>query len=1307
MKKHGIILIIICYITLFSNILYAQGPSPDVSVDTYTGKGKVTIPLANVNSGKLQVPVRLVYDASGMKLSDDGKDATANSIGVGVNWSLKAGGKISRTIKDLPDDHYGPGPEDISRGWLHGNGGQLANNFVSSSDNDLTDCTDEEADYLFFQTANLEFQEQDLEPDIFDFSFGEYSGQFVFDYATPTGETLRPVRLMSDQDLKITYTLIDNAISEFKIITDKGVIYTFAPTATISKQTQEIGTGLPYFFSRVLEVMNSEREHQTYTVEWGLSSIATQDGTQPIQVNYSNWITKNDTIETKGVLKHISADTYYEDILYYESVVRSNRRPIEINGPGNTVTISASGVKVYKSSLIREISFTTETNNGRTFLTQLEEKNDGLSTPPLQFVYHNVSALPPVHSVQQDVWGYFNGSGESQGRLYPSIYVYPQLAGADRYRIYPIPGNTSYYLLEGADRLPNEDYVAFGSLQTIKLPAGGNIRLEYESNKYHDQAAEIDYSGGGLRVKKVTIHDGVSYANDMVKEYAYAANSGRINYVPVFAFSIPVYVYPQIYPSEKSGEELWKLFTLRLSSNLAPEGMTSTVSYGSVTEKIPGSGKTVYRYAAPAQSHELEADNSLTPYNYRATWSKIARRKINGICREHGTFENGYYTFPFPDNTNYDFVYGKLLDKKIYSESGSPIKEIQYKYQRISKDTHPKIIKGIKFNLSGALYFGQYSLLTDVREVLEEEKTISYDRTNPGKKLESTTTYTYDSPNHRLLTRISATNSDGTVKTTRISYPADYTVTASGSVAAKALYWMKENHMLAFPVEQIETVQKPAEPEKVARAVITTYRDEVVVLDNSNHRFVHADRVLELKTATLLNDFSPLSTGMVGGIEDLIPDSRYRPVLNYLNWQYGTATEISDDKGNINSIILEPSGRVIAEIGNARLAEMAFSGFNPSNANPTTGRRAEHDATVLGSSEILSRTGIQKNGLNPSYTFTCWLKAADAGTLTVTLTDGNANTAVSEIGYTATAGDWRFYKGQIPVDALGATFDATVQSNTEIVLDYDMLLYPTFASVQYYSYNDFGKTSDNDVNGKTLFYEYDKLGRVTYTRDQNKSILKKNSYEYQMRTTLNGTFTITGDNKMGGVQVFTAAETLPGTAYHWNFGDGTDTITYNPVVQYTYFNGGNYTVSLMVAHNVYAESSSSQMNKVLVETNANVCVFGPIEYHIYEHWMHYEEDENCGHPHGGPGENTFLAYILDDVIDNLPPEAVVSYKWERRFFDNPNWSTSSNTSNTWHISSLRLPEYSYFVRCTITISNCDYLTQNEFVFYKSVSFFDV
>src|SRR5690606_29482135 len=142
-------------------------------------------------------------------------------------------------------------------------------------------------------------------------------------------------------------------------------------------------------------------------------------------------------------------------------------------------------------------------------------------------------------------------------------------------------GNTSYYLLEGADRLPNEDYIAFGSLKTINLPAGGNIQLEYESNRYHDQAAGIDRNGGGLRVTKVTTHDGISYANDMVKEYTYAANSGRISYVPVFAFSIPVYWYPSIYPSEKSGEELWKLFTLRLSSDLAPEGMTSTVSYGS------------------------------------------------------------------------------------------------------------------------------------------------------------------------------------------------------------------------------------------------------------------------------------------------------------------------------------------------------------------------------------------------------------------------------------------------------------------------------------------------------------------------------------------------------------------------------------------------------------------------------------------------------------------------------------------------------------------------------------------------------
>lgn len=118
-KKHQVLLLII--LIFKHNCFYAQNyksqiinpvpekvfsASPDVmafqkyhitDVNLYTGKTDANIPIFEITSGNINVPISLNYDSSGIKTDDH-----ASSVGLG--WVLNAGGNIIRIINDIPDN---------------------------------------------------------------------------------------------------------------------------------------------------------------------------------------------------------------------------------------------------------------------------------------------------------------------------------------------------------------------------------------------------------------------------------------------------------------------------------------------------------------------------------------------------------------------------------------------------------------------------------------------------------------------------------------------------------------------------------------------------------------------------------------------------------------------------------------------------------------------------------------------------------------------------------------------------------------------------------------------------------------------------------------------------------------------------------------------------------------------------------------------------------------------------------------------------------------------------------------------------
>ncbi|MCD8406276.1 hypothetical protein LNI91_12070, partial [Tenacibaculum dicentrarchi] len=67
-----------------------------INVNNYTGNGSVSVPIYVINEGNISIPIQLNYNSTGVKVNE-----TASNVG--LNWSLEAGGSITKIIKGIED----------------------------------------------------------------------------------------------------------------------------------------------------------------------------------------------------------------------------------------------------------------------------------------------------------------------------------------------------------------------------------------------------------------------------------------------------------------------------------------------------------------------------------------------------------------------------------------------------------------------------------------------------------------------------------------------------------------------------------------------------------------------------------------------------------------------------------------------------------------------------------------------------------------------------------------------------------------------------------------------------------------------------------------------------------------------------------------------------------------------------------------------------------------------------------------------------------------------------------------------------
>ena len=510
MNKVTCLGLISCIVLMIPDLLYSQFgsqnstsslnigfPSPnaasmskfgEIPVNHSTGIPEISVPLYQAESRHLSIPLHLRYHASGIRVSD-----TAGWVGLG--WSLNTGGAITRVMRGLPDDspngYYNRGDETYE--------------FVT----DVMDVAEENSYYNQVSRGQL-----DAEPDVFFLNIGNINVRFMFMHD-------QSILMFPHQNLKIIPTLSGGEISKWVVTDEDGTRYHFEQkertyTATLNKS----GTGND--FGGVLP--------QDYVSSWYLTKMESAKGDDFITISYgSSQYSNSMTVEMNSTRTNFTSYLHpcspsESDYDIKNTNTTYNKFPTQITTPTQKIifnTVEQSGVPMStqlnsmeirdltSNDLVKKVHFTYGSigSQPRRLLSSVTMEGDSQQTePPYMFDYFTDQTLPGYNSLAIDHWGYYNGV-TTNTTLFPAV------------------SNPAFGSLSGANRNPDSTndirYMRAGSLHKITYPSGGSTTFTYEANDYYDSLQSENKRAGGLRIKQITIHDGIDSANNLVKSYQY------------------------------------------------------------------------------------------------------------------------------------------------------------------------------------------------------------------------------------------------------------------------------------------------------------------------------------------------------------------------------------------------------------------------------------------------------------------------------------------------------------------------------------------------------------------------------------------------------------------------------------------------------------------------------------------------------------------------------------------------------------------------------------------------------------------
>lgn len=496
-----------------------------------TGLVNIDIPLYEIKTGDMVLPVSISYRASGLKVNHP-----AGIVGLG--WSLNAEPAVSRQVKQGPDE---------------GTAGYLTNNNL-----DISLIRDN--NYYIYDWAN---GYKDEEPDDFYYRTLRSSGQFYYQRNNlsnaSAGSVIIPKPLAPIKISKLS--------DRYEVVESNGDVYEYPDSTAEIIGTPSLAYKSAWKVGRIKSSSSNKEigfKYEPYTKDYTFAYtynisleryVATENGCILPQTTYCSGAVPDYELPSPIIRKNIDGQSNLQFIDRYDHTL------VDLCAPGD-VSSSRFSQTVLDLRNIRQIDFdngkvvfeywkradqgiiqgaATPSNNSYMIqnITVFEKQANGTFQQMKKIVFFQNSttwnrekldsiqvkdannvvvetykfdydgqALPVYPYPYSDHWGNMNTTRSPYASLYTGVIYTAVNVQTTPCVYYPydsessFPENLELYIGDLTKTI-NEDLVGASILKKITYPTGGYTTFDYEPNEWMQSNGD-SIKGGGLRIKTIS-----------------------------------------------------------------------------------------------------------------------------------------------------------------------------------------------------------------------------------------------------------------------------------------------------------------------------------------------------------------------------------------------------------------------------------------------------------------------------------------------------------------------------------------------------------------------------------------------------------------------------------------------------------------------------------------------------------------------------------------------------------------------------------------------------------------------------------